>query len=479
MRDLGYSLETALADVVDNSISAGATQVDILADTTSADVSIAILDNGEGLSEEQLLEAMRPGSQSPTALRAATDLGRFGLGLKTASFSQCRRLTFVSRKDGRTSAAVWDLDSVEKADDWLLEIPDSVDGLAHVERIGESGSLVLWEKMDRLTERKGTQGQAADNTHVVQQIDSALEHLELVFHRFLSGEPGLKKILMTLNNRPLEPFDPFHSGHPATRPGQIERIKVAGEVVTVQTYTLPHHSKVTASEWDRYAGRGGYLRNQGFYVYRAKRLIIHGTWFGLARQAELTKLSRVRIDMPNGLDEKWKIDVKKASAQPPKKVKERLREIIDPLRAVSQRIYRRRGATLMTDDRAPLWLRVQERGEIRYRLNAEHPVVADFAAHLPDDSRTGLLRVLELASAALPLDALLADLSGEPEKVGNAAVAEQSLGHALQLVMEHLRDSGLCNDDIRDALQVTEPFRSNWERAETILDSIIDEGGDE
>ena len=317
MRDLGYSLETALADVIDNSISAKATQVHILANTASADVSIAILDDGEGLSEEQLLEAMRPGSQSPTEQRAATDLGRFGLGLKTASFSQCRRLTFVSRKDGRTSAAVWDLDSVEAADDWLLEIPDRVEDIPHVERLEESGSLVLWEKMDRLTERKDSQGQAVDNSHVVQQVDAAREHLELVFHRFLSGEPGLKKIAMTLNNRPLEPFDPFHTSHTATRPGQVEKIRVAGEVVTVQTYTLPHHRKVTPVEWERYAGRGGYLRNQGFYVYRAKRLIIHGTWFGLARQAELTKLSRVRIDMPNGLDEKWKIDVKKASAQPP------------------------------------------------------------------------------------------------------------------------------------------------------------------
>jgi hypothetical protein len=133
----------------------------------------------------------------------------------------------------------------------------------------------------------------------------------------------------------------------------------------------------------------------------------------------------------------------------------------------------------MTDDRAPLWLRVQERGEIRYRLNPEHPVVADLAAKLPDDSRDGLLRLLELASAALPLDALLADLSGEPEKVGSASVADRSLKHALLLVVEQLRSGGLSNEDIRDALQVTEPFRTNWERAEGILNSMSGEDTDE
>ena len=466
MRDLGYSLETALADVIDNSITAKASQIDIFADTSSPDVTICVLDNGEGLSEEELFEAMRPGSQSPAAHREASDLGRFGLGLKTASFSQCRRLTFVSRKGGETSAAVWDLDRVRDTDDWLIEVPESYVDIPLIDRLGEQGSLVVWQKMDRLTERRDAKGPSADNSHVVQQVDAAREHLELVFHRFLAGEPGLKKTRISLNNRPLEPFDPFHASHPATKAGPVEKVQVAGEIVTVQTFTLPHHSNVDSAEWERYAGRGGYLRNQGFYVYRARRLIIHGTWFGLTRQAELTKLARVRIDMPNGLDEKWKIDVRKASAQPPKQVRARLREIIDPICATSKRVYTRRGTVLITSDQVPLWQRVQERGEIKYRLNPEHPVVAELAGQLPDDARAALLRVLELASAALPLDALLSDLSGEPDKVGNCDVSDQSLTHAVSTTAAHFREMGLDDEDIRDALRFAEPFRSNWDRAE-------------
>ena len=134
---------------------------------------------------------------------------------------------------------------------------------------------------------------------------------------FLRGSRASRRSESCLNERPLEPLDPFHGGHPATIVGPEERILVDGEAVVVRPFTLPHHSKVGPADWERYARAGGYLKNQGFYVYREKRLIIHGTWFGLVRQTELTKLTRVRIDMPNTLDRAWKIDIKKASAQLP------------------------------------------------------------------------------------------------------------------------------------------------------------------
>jgi hypothetical protein len=134
--------------------------------------------------------------------------------------------------------------------------------------------------------------------------------------------------MISLNNLPLQPFDPFHSDHPATIRGPEERIRLAGQEVVIQTFTLPHHKKLRPDEWERYAGTAGYLRNQGFYVYREKRLIIYGTWFGLARQENLTKLTRVRVDMPTGLDAEWKMDVKKATAQPPSQIRERLRHLL-------------------------------------------------------------------------------------------------------------------------------------------------------
>jgi Histidine kinase-, DNA gyrase B-, and HSP90-like ATPase len=473
MRDLGYSLETALADVIDNSIAAHASKIEVFADTTSPEIRIGVLDDGAGMSETELRTAMRLGSQSPSEARDALDLGRFGLGLKTASFSQCRRLTVASRRNGVTSAVTWDLDRVRETDEWLLEIPDDPASIPWIDQLEEAGTLVVWQTLDRLLERHGSRNEPTDHRHVVRRIDEATEHLELVFHRFLSGERGLKRVEILVNGRPLEPFDPFHARHEATSADPVEKIRIGGQVVTIQAFTLPHHSKVTPSEWERYAGRAGYLKNQGFYVYRAKRLIIHGTWFGLARQTELTKLARVRIDMPNGLDEKWKIDVKKASAQPPRQVKDRLRRIIETIGASSIRVYTGRGRRLVGDDQLPIWMRVQDKGEIRYEVNPDHPTLAGFAKQLPEELRAGLTRVLELTGAALPLDALLTDLGGEPEKVTGAALSDAALEYAVATTVASLRNNGVGDDAIAEMLRVAEPFRSNWQRTELQLDRTL------
>lgn len=462
MRDIGYSLQTALADIIDNSITASAGSIEIFADTTSHELCIAILDNGNGMGATELMEAMRPGTRSPLDQRDSTDLGRFGLGLKTASFSQCRRLTVVSRKNGETNCARWDLDEVVKANDWLVEIPDEFVDIPWIERLGEKGTLVLWEKLDRLVDR----------TNQIRQIDEAAEHLMMVFHRFLEGEKGIQKISLSLNGRKLEPLNPFHLKHPATQTGPLETIRLNGHDIAIQSFTLPHHKKVSASDWDKYAGREGYVKNQGFYVYRGKRLIIHGTWFGLARQMELTKLARVRIDIPNGLDSDWKIDVKKASAQPPPQVRERLRRIIETIGAASRRVYTARGQKLASDSRLPVWTRLQDKNEISYCLNLEHPVFSDFSQRLSDDMRSEFSKILEMAGATIPIDSLFADVSGSPEKVTNAKMSDEGFFEVVVTTFNTLRLGGLSAIDIRDMLSVAEPFRSRWNEAAIKLDEL-------
>lgn len=471
MRDIGYTLETALADIIDNSITASATTIHILANTPGPSPSIGILDDGEGMTEAELFAAMRLGSRSPREDRASTDLGRFGLGLKTASFSQCRRLTVVSRKEGATAAARWDLDRVVAEDEWLLEVPEGLGEIPFSSQLGERGTLVVWEVLDRIVERDGTERDAA---HFAQRLDSARAHLELVFHRFLSGEPGLQKVRILLNERPLEAFDPFNRNSLATIQGPLEMIKVGVDKVSVQAFTLPHHQKVSQDEWERYAGPNGYLRSQGFYLYRGRRLIIHGTWFGLARQMELTKLARVRIDIPNGLDAAWKIDVLKASAQLPYQVKDRLRRIIEELGGTSKRVYTSRGRRLASDSRLPMWNRLQSKNEITYELNREHPLLATFVARLPDDLMGDFLKIIELVGATIPVDALYADMGNDPEKVSGNHVADQTLGLAVETAYHELERTGLDRASIVELLTYAEPFRSNWSRTEVILRDIPD-----
>lgn len=469
MRDIGYSLETALADIIDNSITAQARNIQLFANIDDSDVRIGILDDGEGMTENDLLEAMRPGCRSPLDTRGISDLGRFGLGLKTASFSQCRRLTVVTRRDGDTSAAIWDLDYVAEQDDWLVQIPDDSGELPWVHLLGGNGTLVIWEKMDRLLSEADSVEARPD---ILRRIDEARKHLELVFHRFLSGEHGMKKVRMSLNNRPLEPYDPFHADHPATLHHQKEKIKVGDQEVVVQAFTLPHHSKVSQAVWQRHEGRDGYLKSQGFYVYREKRLIIHGTWLGLARQMELTKLTRVRIDIKNGMDSDWKIDVKKSSAQLPYQVRARLRRIIEQIGAGSKRIYRKRGQILTPDNRLPVWNRVQDQGEIVYRVNLKHPVFEDFVSRLPDAMKSDFGRVLELVGSTLPVDALFADMGSSPEQVSGNTTSDETLRHTIDTTYKRLREARTERDEISEMLKLAEPFRSNWNRTEEMLAQI-------
>jgi hypothetical protein len=467
MRDIGYSLETALADIVDNSITAGASTIKLFVDTDA--IRIGVLDDGGGMTESELLEAMRPGSQSPLDQRDTSDLGRFGLGLKTASFSQCRRLTVVTRCYSTTSVAQWDLDHVAETDSWLVRIPDDAESVPWAMRLGEQGTLVVWEKLDRVLSSSDVIGSTANFT---RRVDEAREHLELVFHRYLAGEQGLKRIRIFLNERPLKAFDPFHSNHPATHHGPVETVRLGEHQVKIQVFTLPHHKKVTSPEWEKYGGTAGYLKNQGFYVYREKRLIIHGTWFGLARQTELTKLARVRVDISNKQDAEWKVDVKKASVQPPFQVRERLRRIVETMGAASKRVYTSRGRRLLEENRLPVWNRVQLNNEITYRINPEHPVFVDFLSRLPDALKTDFLRALEIAGSSLPMDALFADMGGNPDRVNASPASDEMLRHAILTTYRQLVETGVETGDAKLMMQAAEPFRSNWMRTEAILDDM-------
>ena len=468
LRDLGYSLGTALADIIDNSITAGAQKIRIFSNPSADNPMIGILDDGTGMSEAVLVEAMRLGTRSPLEVRDQSDLGRFGLGLKTASFSQCRKLSVMSRVDGVTSCAQWDLDHVARSKKWEMRIPDDPSAIPWSETVGAHGTLVVWENMGL---DEGEDADDSDPADLVRELDEARSHLELVFHRFLSSEPGHSKMDMEFNKLPLEPFDPFHSAHLATQRGPVEFLKVGNQTVRIEPFTLPHHARVSQSQWDHYGCAEGYVRNQGFYVYRERRLIIHGTWFGLARQTELTKLARVRVDIPNSLDQPWKIDVKKASAQLPPSVRDRLRRIIERLGAPSKRVYASRGRRLAAENRVPVWSRVQSQNQISYSINTDHPAVAGLLTKLEGEDRQDLLRVLEVSAAALPLDALFADFGDNANGMSNGDMSDDALRYAAISTFNHLTGLDRPMNEVLEMMMVAEPFRSNWERTQLIIDA--------
>lgn len=469
LRDIGYSLESAISDIIDNSITAGARCIQILTETFSEEPFIAIIDDGKGMTEEELVAAMRPGSKNPLASRDEQDLGRFGLGLKSASFSQCRRLTVISRKSDTTSAAVWDLDDVAKRNEWTVQLPDEVVGIPGVDHLGSSGTLVLWQKLDRLT--GGYSHNAVRRAEVInQRLAESERHLRLVFHRFMEDAKPLR-ILM--NGRQLRPLDPFAQKHAATMADPAERLTLSHGDVEIQSFTLPHHQKMSKGEWDDIGGPEGHLRSQGFYLYRGKRLILHGTWFSLCRQSELTKLSRVRIDIPNSMDGDWSIDVKKSSAQLPPIVRDRLKKVIERIQDGSKRTYRKRGQKLVDHERLPMWNRVQAGGQISYRPNVDHPAFAAFAESLPPDLRRGFFNCIALVGASLPIETLHADIAGAPEQIVPDRVDEDTLVQAVQSTLSVLLKARKDLKEIVSLMKDVDPFRSSWEDTQRIIDATI------
>jgi hypothetical protein len=470
LRDIGYSLETAIADIIDNSITAGARQVQIITNTFSDEPHIAIVDDGAGMSEEDLIAAMRPGSRNPLATRDDPDLGRFGLGLKSASFSQCRRLTVVTRSSGITSIAVWDLDEVAERNEWAVQLPEYADDIPEIEALGPNGTLVLWQKLDRLT--GGIEHNAARRAEIInQRIAETERHLRLVFHRFMEEAKPLR---ILLNGRRLAALDPFVRKNPATIADPEEKLTLMRGDIEIQSFTLPHHKQMAKLEWEDVAGPEGHLKSQGFYLYRGRRLILYGTWFGLCRQSELTKLSRVRIDIPNSMDADWKIDVKKSSAQLPPIVRERLKKVIERIQAGSKRTYQKRGQKLVDSERLPMWNRIQADGQIRYRPNTDHPAFSDFAESLPPDLRRGFYNCIALVGASLPIETLHADMAGTAEEIVPDRVDEDTLVQAVQATLSVLLGARKDLKEIISLMKDVDPFRSAWADTQRIIDSTIE-----
>lgn len=200
LRSIGYTLETAVADLIDNSITAKASRIDIDSSFQGSDTKIYILDNGEGMSEVRLVEAMRLGSFSPSLKRKRKDLGRFGLGLKTATFSQCKRLSVITKHEGKISARCWDLDFIIKHNKWCL-LKDAPQ--AYIDKVSTlpSGTLVVWEKLDRIISDKDAKAEKNFNN----KKGILRRHLSLVFHRFI--EDG--RLEIHIGGVPVEPWNPF------------------------------------------------------------------------------------------------------------------------------------------------------------------------------------------------------------------------------------------------------------------------------
>jgi len=349
LRDLGYEFTSAIADLVDNSIEAGASTVDIQIQFAGSESWVRIADNGSGMSAASLKEAMRYGSSSRDY--GEDDLGKFGLGLKTASMSQCKTLT-VSSKPGGTGAVSsfsWDLDHIAKANEWAILSVLKNDLPQPIRQSLEDGyhTVVLWEKLDRVLDYKYPNGEAARKfIHTLTRQTE--EHLAMVFHRFLAGEARKRRLQIRLNGNQIEPWDPFCRREPRTRSLAPCSIPIShdgknGEV-HFEPYVLPHQNRFSSPDaHERASGPEKWNKQQGFYIYRGDRLIQSGGWSNMRTLDEHHKLARVALRFGPKLDDAFKINVAKMRVQLPAQLRAHLEKLLAPVISAANSEYRQGG----------------------------------------------------------------------------------------------------------------------------------------
>jgi hypothetical protein len=347
LRDIGYEFVDAVADIVDNSVEAQATVVSINLKFEGEDSYLTIADNGTGMTSKEIQEALRFGSNR--AYGDLDDLGRYGLGLKTASLSQCERLTVSARRGeerARINSYCWDLDHIEKTNRWEIlkidreELKQEVWNHMHE----TTGTVVTWERLGRLLGYKYPSGEHA-RKQAELMAESLKIHLGMVFHRFLSGDIYGKRIAIYINDERVVPWDPYSRGEKHTQeidPIYIPLVFNEGSYkVKIQPYILPPQWLYSSTKAHLNAsGPGKWNKQQGLYIYRSNRIIQAGGWSGLRTSDEHTKLARIAVFIPSQLDELFQVNVAKKHLSLPREFRATLLKEIQPIVTRAQEIYR-------------------------------------------------------------------------------------------------------------------------------------------
>lgn len=468
LRAVGYSTPAAIADLVDNSITAKATSVSIrFSGGTSA--FVAIIDDGEGMSDGELVAAMRFGSRDPRENRPDGDLGRFGLGMKTASLSQCRRMTVASMKGGDLAIRAWDLDECESRRAWWLQKPTSEevlpDALAALVAQGH-GTTVIWEKLDRLY--------PIESTSPLRQLEMAMEgvadHLAMVFHRFLSGEM-MGPFSIDVNGRPLPVLDPFLGNHPRGQSLHTEKFPIGGHDVVVTPYVLPFPTRMGTVEMDKVGGRESLKTAHGFYIYRGGRLMVPGGWYRIVPSDELIRLARIKVDVPIELDHLWKVDVRKTMAEPPVALRQNLKRIVGAVTNRSKAVYKHRGVPVETD-RVSLWERHELRGgAVTWRVNRSHPVLQ--AVLNGASSAIGIEQVYRLLEDSVPVHDIYVHVSNDlPIGSGEAEMTEVELEALATTLLGAFAGVLEMKQAVLEKLHLTDPFSRYPDMAQRIMGKL-------
>lgn len=454
-RAIGYSLETAVADIVDNSIAAGASYVQIERKWDGGSSTIIIRDNGCGMTNTELINALRPGARNPLQEREEKDLGRFGLGLKTASFSQCRKLTVISKKEGEVSYWTWDLNYIAKCNRWNL-IHWRPEGFENAFEEIESGTIVIWSNMDRVIPPHISKDDYLAKEKFSSALQNVRNNLAMTFHRFIEN----RELSIIWGSNEIKPWNPFCPSESKRQPFPIEYL--SGNI-TMCGFVLPHKSHFSNEiAFKEAQGPNGWTGQQGFYVYRGKRLLLSGDWLGLFHKEESCKLARIAIDLPNNQDSEWQIDIKKSKACPPIYYREQIEQYAKSVRHAAEEVFRHRGKILrMRAGREfhPLWLEKHKDSHWMYVINRKNPIISqlkEMALSTPDLAIETLLKLIE---SNVPTKTIfINEARGEDNNVSDCTIDCNIIKSLGQQILNKYINEGYTSSQAKDALKLVAPF---------------------
>jgi hypothetical protein len=458
-RAIGYNIETAIADIIDNSISANAKNIRVNFEWKGSKTWLSIKDDGSGMNNEELIQAMRPGSKNPLKKRSSKDLGRFGLGLKTASFSQARKLTVISKKvDYKIVFWTWDLDFVNKTGKWdLIKYLPNEDLEKEISEF-TSGTIVLWNDIDRVVKDFNQDDNKALDKFLLT-MEQVKKHLAMVFHKFI--EKG--KINIFFQDKKVTAWNPFLTDETATQIFPEEKIQNGN--VKIEGFVLPHKSKISEEKYKYAEGVKGWNEQQGFYIYRNERLLLAGDWLGLFRKEEHYKLTRIQIELPNTLDSEWQIDIKKSIARPPLVFKEQIKAYALKVRQQGVEVYRHKGKSVrqVTGQKfVPLWIDHKRGDKWFYKINRENPIldkIIEQAKREPEKAIEMLLRFIE---ETIPSKSIYIKESEQPELQGTPFedTNHDIIRNTIKAMYSNLLTQGKTDEQAKAIISNIEPFNN-------------------
>lgn len=407
LRSMGYSFQTAVADIIDNSIAANASSVYIYYDSREAEPYFEICDDGKGMEAEEFDSAMDFGTKKERSFTNKKELGRFGLGLKTASLSQCKRLTVITKSNQQIIGAYWDIDDIIATNSWQLTYLDSsaISTIPNIDFLKDknSGTIVLWQKFDRL--KTSTKDFSSTMERIVQ--NDVLNHCAIVFHRFYKTMP------IYINNIQLPKRDPFLDDfeNKICRPERQIPTEY-GVPIIVKAYRMPAESDLTKEEIELLGGKSSILTDDGLYIYRNDRLISWGNWMKLEHRNLYTHLARIKIDIPSCIDKEFGLDVKKSMAIIPDSIKGKIRPAIED--GIKQSTTRTRYTGKKENDSGivRVWNRTTlENHKVLYELNDDYPLLKQLKDSLSSQQKRLLTYYLKDLVEFVPISKMRDDVA--------------------------------------------------------------------